>query len=94
MMDDVVEVEVNMIASWKLKQRTDNEKKKDQPSTSEHTDVRLETMMKTMEKFFEKLAIDNRPPCRQQPDPRNMNQNFRRPPPQQNLQILQRENRN
>jgi len=47
-----------------------------------------------MENFFEKLSIDNKPPPRQQPDPQNKNQNFRRPPPQQNLQILQRENRN
>jgi len=34
MMDAVVKVEVNMIASGKLKQRTDNEKKRDQLSTS------------------------------------------------------------
>ncbi len=69
MMDAVVKVEINMIAPGKLKQKTDNEKKKDQPSTLGQTYVRLETMMKTMEKFSEKLSIDNKPPPRHQPNP-------------------------
>ncbi len=92
MMDTVVKVEVNMNASNKLKHKTENENKKHQPSTSRQSDARFDIMMKNMEKFFENFSIDNRPPPRQQIDQQNMNQNFRRLPPQHNLQILQREN--
>ncbi len=59
-MNDAVEVDVNMIASAMLEQRIDHEKRRPQLS-----EVRLETMMRKMEMFFEKLVIHNRPPRQQ-----------------------------
>ena len=36
-------------------------KEESQPSTSQYSDVKLDMMLKTMEKLVEKLFLDNKP---------------------------------
>jgi hypothetical protein len=93
MMIDAIEVEVNLMASGKIKANSgrDMNKAQDkaQPSTSQTSEERFETMMRTMERMMERMALDNRPNPREQADipPRNL----RRPTIPQ---IRQREQRN
>ncbi len=56
MMNDPIEVKITMISSGKLKQKIETEKRKDQSSTSQNSYVRLETMMGTMDNFFENIS--------------------------------------
>jgi hypothetical protein len=94
MMSDAIEVEVNMMASGKIKQRFNRGDKKPQgdaqPSTSRSSDDKFDLMMKTMEKLMERMSMGNRPAAREQHDPQPRNQNLRRG---QVPQIRQREQR-
>jgi hypothetical protein len=93
MMNDAIEVEVNLMASGKIKSNSDRDmnkvQDKAQPSTSQTSEERFEMMMKTMEKMMERMALDNNPNTREQADvpPRNQ----RRPTVPQ---IRQRDQRN
>jgi hypothetical protein len=64
-MSNVIEVEVNMMASGKIKQRFNRGDKKPkgdvQPSTSRSSDKNFDLMMRTMEKLMEKMSVGNRP---------------------------------
>ena len=73
MMNDSIEVEVNLMASQKMNQRTKTEKNKfkeeSQPSTSQYLDVKLDMMLKNMEKLVDKLLLDNKPTNKEQEEP-------------------------
>jgi hypothetical protein len=95
MMSDAIEVEVNLMASGKIKHNPDRDMKKvqgeAQPSTSQSSDENFDLMMKTMERFMERMSLDNKPATRDQTDFQPRNQNFRRAPVPQ---IRQRDQRN
>jgi hypothetical protein len=63
-------VEVNIMASGKIKSNSDRNMNKVQykahPSTSQTSEERFETMMKTMEKMMERMALDNNPNTKEQ----------------------------
>jgi hypothetical protein len=81
-MSNAIEVEVNMMALGKIKQRFNRGDKRPQgdaqPSTSRSTDEKFDLMMRTMEKLMEKMSVGNRPAAREQQDPQPQNQNLRR----------------
>ena len=87
MKNDAVKVEVNMIAAKNSKMGKTKLKEEDKPSTS---DDKFDSMMKTMEKLMDRLALGNTfvPPTQHEPQFRNPQ--FRRPQNQQRP----RENRN
>jgi hypothetical protein len=93
MMTDAIEVEVNLMASGKMKANSDRNmgktQDKAQTSTSQTSEERFEAMMRNMERMMERMALGNRPNPREQADgpPRNP----RRPA---GPQIRQREQRN
>ena len=95
MMNDAIKVEVNLMASGKMKQRMETKRKKvkeeSQSYTSQSPDLTLDMMLKIMEKLVEKLSLDNKPAIREQQEPQIRNLNFKRP---QVPQIRQREQRN
>jgi hypothetical protein len=84
MMNDAIEVEVNLMASRKIKNKVETEKNKvkeeNQPSSSQSSDAKLDMMVKTMEKLVERLTLDNRLVTRERQEPQIRNPNFRRPP--------------
>ena len=84
MMNDAIEVEANLMASRKIKNKVETEKKKgkeeNQPSSSKSWDAKLDMMVKTMETLVERLTLDNRPVPREIKEPQAINPNFRRPP--------------
>jgi hypothetical protein len=84
MMSDAIEVEVNLMASGKIKHNPDRDVKKvqgeAQPSTSQSSDEKFDLMMKTMERFMERMSLENKPATRDQTDFQPRNQNFRRAP--------------
>ena len=61
-----LEVEANLMASGKMKQRVEVDRRKtreeNQPSTSSSTDAKFDIMMKNMERLMDRLALDNMPP--------------------------------
>ena len=60
---DALEVEANMMASGKMKERNIDRRKKEEnmPSTSSSaTDIKFEMMLKIMEKLMDRLTMDNR----------------------------------
>jgi hypothetical protein len=65
MMNDVIEVKVNLMASRKMKQKVDSYRKKvkdeAQYSSSNSSDVKFDNMMKIMERFMERLVVGDRP---------------------------------
>ena len=61
MFKDTLEVETNLMASGKMKQRVETYKRK-------FRDAMLEVMMRNMEILMEKLALDNRPQNMDQPE--------------------------
>jgi hypothetical protein len=93
MMTDAIEVEVNLMASGKMKanpgRNMGKTQDKAQTSTSQTSEERFEAMMRNMERMMERMALGNRPNPREQADgpPRNL----RRPA---GPQIWQREQRN
>jgi len=84
MQNDAIKVEVNMLAAKKSKMAKTKIKEEEKPSTSAQEE-KFETMMKTMEKLMDRLALGtaSAPPVQQEPQ-------FRRPQNQQRL----RDNRN
>ena len=72
MMSDAIEVEVNLMASGKIKYNSNRDMKKvqdkAQPSTSKSSKERFKMMMNTMEKLMEMMSLDNRPNTREQTD--------------------------
>lgn len=82
MMNDAIEVEVNLMASGKMKQKTDFERKKIkdelQASSSHSSDVRFDNMMKNIEKNMERLVVEDSLVATQQIKPHIRNPNFRR----------------
>lgn len=64
MMNDDIEVEVNLMVSRKMKQKTDSERKKikdeSQASSSHSSYIRFDSMMKTMEKIMQRVVIGDR----------------------------------
>ena len=97
MMNDSIEVEVNLMTSRKMKQKTETRKVKEesQASTSySSSDAKFDTMMKVIEKLMEIFFVDERPHARGKNESQIKNPKFRRsrgrPPPQ----ILQRGQRN
>ena len=71
-MIDAIEVEVNLMASWKMKANvgrdTNKAQYKAQPSTSQTSEERFETMMINMERMMERMALGNKPNPREQVD--------------------------
>jgi hypothetical protein len=82
MMSDTIEVEVNLMASGKIKQSFNRGGRKPQgdaqPSTSRPSEDKFDLMMKTMEKLMERMSLGNKPITREQHDPQPRNQNPRR----------------
>jgi hypothetical protein len=78
MTTDAIEVEVNLMASGKMKTNagrdTNRAQDKAQPSTSQTSEERFEAMMRNMEQMMERMALGNRPNPREQADgpPRNL----------------------
>ena len=63
MMDDSIEVEVNLLASNKIKQKLESRRVKEEAQTStsqSSTDVKMDLMMKAMERLIDRLSIDDR----------------------------------
>ena len=63
MMQDAIEVEVNLSASNKTKQRGECRRVKEeaQASTSQSSiDAKMDLMMKSMERLIDKLSMDDR----------------------------------
>jgi tRNA C32,U32 (ribose-2'-O)-methylase TrmJ len=62
---DSIEVEVNLMASGKMKTNvgrdTNIAQDKAQPSTSQTSEERFEAMMRNMEQMMERMALGNRP---------------------------------
>ena len=88
MFQDSLEVEDNMMASGKIKQKLETRKVREEnvPSTStsviaSSNDVKFEMVMKKMEKLMDRMTMDNRPVNREQNEPRIRNLNFRIPNP-------------
>ena len=84
MFKDTLELEANLMASGKMKQRVETYKRK-------FRDAMLEVMMRNMERLMEKLALDNRPQNMDQPESQIIKTNFRTPAP---TQINQRDRTN
>ena len=95
---DALEVEENMMASGKMKQRDIDRRKireENMPSTSSFaTDIKFEMILKTMEKLMDIFTMDNRSFNREQADPQIRTPNFRRPNPPMPPQNRQRNMRN
>ena len=70
------------MASGKMKQKIDYERKKvkdeAQPSSSHSLDARFDNMRKTMEKIMERLDVGDRLAVTQQQDPQIKNHIFKR----------------
>ena len=97
MMDAAIEVEVNLLASHKTKQRNETKRVKEetQASTSlSNSNVKFNVMMKAMEKLMNKLSVDDKNHVRHQNDPQIRNPNFRRKQGPHVPQIRQRGQRN
>ena len=60
MQNDVVKIEVNMDATKRSKMGKERLKEEEQPSTS--SDVKFDTMMKTMEGLMDRLSLGNNTP--------------------------------
>ena len=93
MFTDALEVEANMMACGKIKQRAEIDRRKGReethPSTSasSSSDIKFEMMLKTMEKLMDRLTVEAKLMNWEQNEPQIRNPNFRRqvpPPPQPN----------
>ena len=90
-MNDVIEVEVNLMASKKGKYRFEAKRVKEeaQPSTSQSTsDAKIDFVLRVMERMMERFAENDRQVVREHNEPQIRNPNFRQqrqlglPPPQ------------
>ena len=83
MINDAIKVEVNLMASGKMKHKMEMDKKKSREeghsSGSQFMDAKFDLMMRTMEKLVDMLSLDNRPDVREAPEPQVRNLNYRRP---------------
>ena len=81
-MSNVVEVEVNMMASGKIKPRFNRGNKRPwgdaQLSMSRSSDDKFNMIMKTMEKLTERMSMGNRPIAWEKNDPQPINQDLLR----------------
>jgi len=75
MQNDVVKVEVNIAASKRSNMAKEKLNEQKQPSTS--SDIKFDTMMRTMERLVDRLALGNNPPTAQ-PETQVRNPKFRR----------------
>ena len=84
MFKDALEVEANMVAYGKMKQRVEVDRRRtreeNHPSTfvvlaSSSNDAKFEMMMKTMERLMDRFDLDNGPPNREKIDCQIRNQN-------------------
>jgi hypothetical protein len=95
MMNDLIEVEVNLMASGKIKYNPETDMKKvqgeAQPSTSQSSNPKFDLMVKTMERLVEKLSLDNKPGIRDQTELQHRNPNYIIVPV---TQIIQRDQMN
>ena len=93
MMNDAIELEVNLMSSINIKNKTEVIKLKEEPqaSTSRSTsDAKFDMMMKVLEKLIDKISIDERHPSRYHNETHIRNANFRSPQGPPSPQILQR----
>ena len=88
MIQDALEVEANMMASGKIKQKVETYKRKAReenvPSASvaaSSNDLKFEMMLKTMEKLMDRMIVDNIPLNIEDNEPQIRNPNFKRPNP-------------
>ena len=83
------------MASGKIKHNPNRDMKRvqgdAQPSTSQSSDEKLDLMMKNMERFMERMSLENKLATRDQTNFQPRNQNFRRSPVPH---IRQRDQRN
>ena len=82
-----LEVEANLMASGKMKQRMEVDRRKNieenqsSTSASSSNDAKFEMVINTMERLMGRLDLDNKPSNREKFEPQIRNQNCRRPPP-------------
>ena len=80
MMNDAIEVEVNMMASGKMKNKdVDKRKNKEGISSPSSYDSKFDSIMRTMEKLVDRLSLENKQVLVQHQDTQIRNPNFRRP---------------
>ena len=61
MMNDAIEVEVNMMASGKMKNKDINKRKnKEEISSPSSSDSKFDSIMRTMEKLVDRLSLENK----------------------------------
>lgn len=92
---------MNLLASNKKKQKGESKRVKEESQASishSSTDVKMDLIMKSIERLIDRLSIDNRGQTanREHNEPHIKNPNFRQPrqPTSPPPQILQREQRN
>ena len=96
MMEDAIEVELNLLASNKTKQKGETRRAKEeaQASTSQSSiDIKIDLMIKSMERIIDRFSIDDRGQIanRERNEPWIKNPNLSQPrqptpPAPQNLQ--------
>jgi len=98
MMDDATEVEVNLLASHRNKQKHETKRvKEEEPqasTSSSNSDVKHDTMMKALEILMVKLSVDDKNQTKNQHEPQVKNPNFRRQQGPHIPQVMPREPRN
>ena len=96
-MNDAIEVEVNIMSSRKIKQKTELKKVKEEPqdfASQSTSDAKFDIMMIATEILTDNPYVVERTPPREHNDPQIRNPNFRRPQGPLAPQILQRGQRN
>jgi hypothetical protein len=95
MISEVIEFEVNLMASGKIKQNFDINVKNPQGDThlsmSQLLDEKFDLMIKTMENLMERMSMENNPSTKEKNKFQPKNQNFRRAPIPQIRQRDQRD---
>ena len=81
-----LEVESNIMASGKIKQKVEIRKDREEnvpyaSVTASSNDVKFEIMLKILEKLMDMMTMDNRPLNIEQNEPQIRNPNFKRPNP-------------
>jgi ribosome-associated translation inhibitor RaiA len=98
MMDDATEVEVNLSASHRNKQRHETKRVKDEEpqasTSSSNLDAKHDTMMKALERLMVKLSSNDKNQMKNQREPQVKNPNFRRQQGPPIPQVMPREPRN
>ena len=86
MFKDALEIEENLMAWGKLKNRVEANRRRqeNQPSTSAPSSTnyaKFDIIMKTMGRLMDRMDPYNRPPNREKPENQARNPNSRKPPP-------------